>query len=57
MNLWHVGIAIYVVFGILGYCSIGGAGARLEGEERPPLWRKLIVVTLWPLAMIGAIEG
>ena len=57
MNNHHIGIAIYLALGLLGYTSIGGVGAQLEGEKKPPLWRKAIVVLFWPLAMIGAIEG
>jgi hypothetical protein len=49
--------AIYLVLGVLGYSNISGVGTRL-GEDTPqPFWRKVMVVVLWPLAMIGAIDG
>jgi hypothetical protein len=57
MHLRYILIGIYLVFGLFQYASIGGAGAQLDGTKKPPLWRKLLVIVLWPLAMIGAIEG
>ena len=53
----HIGLAIYLAFGLFGFVSIGGLGVRGEGEKRTPLWRKLMAIVFWPLAMIGAIEG
>lgn len=53
----HIGLAIYLVFGLFGFMSIGGLGATREGEKRKPLWKKLMAIVFWPLAMIGAIEG
>ena len=57
MHLRYVLAGIYIAFGLLQYSSIGGVGAELEGKKGPPLWRKVLVILLWPLAMIGAIEG
>lgn len=57
MNLIYIGIIVYIILGLVGYSSIGGVGARPGGERKPSLWRKALVVLLWPLAMIGAIEG
>jgi hypothetical protein len=53
----HIGIVIYFACGLFGFLSIGGLGARHEGEKKVPLWRKLLAIVFWPLAMIGAIEG
>jgi hypothetical protein len=53
----HIGLVIYLAFGIFGFMSIGGMGAKREGEKKTPLWRKLMAIVFWPLAMIGAIEG
>ena len=53
----HVGLAIYLAFGLFGFMPIGGLGAGREGEKRKPLWKKLMAIVFWPLAMIGAIEG
>ena len=53
----HIGLAIYLAFGLFGFISIGGLGARREGEKKTPLWRKLMAIVFWPLAVIGAIEG
>jgi hypothetical protein len=53
----HIGLAIYLACGLFGFISIGGLGARREGEKKAPLWRKLLAIVFWPLAMIGAIEG
>ena len=53
----HIFLVIYVACGLFGFISIGGLGARREGEKKPPLWRKLLAIVFWPLAMIGAIEG
>jgi hypothetical protein len=57
MSTFHMGIAIYIVLGLLGYLTIGGTGAGVDGKQKPSLLRKAAVVLLWPLAMIGAIEG
>ena len=57
MHLRYVIAGIYIAFGLLQYSSIGGVGAELEAKKGPPLWRKVLVILLWPLAMIGAIEG
>ena len=46
-----------IVLGLLGYASIGSAGAQLDGSRNPSLLRKLLVILLWPLAAIGAIDG
>ncbi len=53
----HIGLVIYLVFGLFGFMSIGGMGAKREGEKKTPLWKKLMAVVFWPLAMIGAIDG
>ena len=53
----HVGLAIYLAIGLFGFMSIGGMGAKRAGEKKTPLWRKLMAIVFWPLAMIGAIEG
>jgi hypothetical protein len=57
MSTFHLGIAIYMVLGLLGYLTISGTGAGFDGRQKTSLWRKAMVVLLWPLAMIGAIEG
>ena len=57
MHLRYIVMGIYLAFGFLQYASIGGVGAQLEGKKEPPFWRKVLVILLWPLAMIGAIEG
>jgi len=57
MITFHTGIAIYIVLGLLGYLTISGTGAGVDGKQKPSLLRKAAVVLLWPLAMIGAIEG
>ncbi|MGH9678558.1 MAG: hypothetical protein ACRD4Y_01265 [Candidatus Acidiferrales bacterium] len=57
MNFHYIAIAIYLALGLFEYNTIGGVGAHLDGEKKPPLWRRLLVIVLWPLAMIGAIEG
>jgi hypothetical protein len=54
---FHIGVAIYFALGLLGYLTISGTGAGLDGKQKPSLTRKAMVVLLWPLAMIGAIEG
>jgi len=48
--------AVYLVLGILGYSNISGVGASVGKQAPTPLWRKVMVVVLWPLAMIGAID-
>jgi hypothetical protein len=53
----QIGIAIYFALGLLGYLTISGTGAGVDGQQKPSLARKAMVVLLWPLAMIGAIEG
>jgi hypothetical protein len=53
----HIGLVIYLAFGLFGFISIGGLGAKREGEKKTPLWRKLMAIVFWPLAVIGAIEG
>lgn len=53
----HIGLVIYLAFGLFGFMSIGGLGAKRDGEKKTPLWRKLMAILFWPLAMIGAIEG
>jgi hypothetical protein len=57
VNGFHIGVAIYFALGLLGYLTISGTGAGLDGKQKPSLARKAMVVLLWPLAMIGAIEG
>jgi hypothetical protein len=57
MHLRYILAGIYIAFGLLQYSSIGGVGAQLQEAKEPPLWRKVLVILLWPLAMIGAIEG
>jgi hypothetical protein len=57
MKLIYIAISIYIVLGLLGYASIGSAGAQLDGSRNPSLLRKLLVILLWPLAAIGAIDG
>lgn len=53
----HIGLVIYLAFGLFGFMSIGGMGAKRVGEKKTPLWKKLMAVVFWPLAMIGAIDG
>jgi hypothetical protein len=53
----HIGLVIYLSIGFFGFMSIGGLAAKREGEKKTPLWRKLMAIVFWPLAMIGAIEG
>jgi len=54
----HIGLATYLAFGLFGFMSIGGLGAKKEGEtKKTPLWKKLVAIVFWPLAMIGAIDG
>ena len=57
MDKHYIAISIYLVLGLLGYTSVGGVGAHVAGEKKPPIWRRALVILLWPLAMIGAIEG
>ena len=57
MSSHHIGLAIYLGIGLFGFMSIGGAGVRRPGEKKTPIWRKLMAIVFWPLAMIGAIEG
>jgi hypothetical protein len=53
----RIGLAIYLAIGLFGFMSIGGLGAKRDGEKKTPLWRKLMAIVFWPLAVIGAIEG
>jgi hypothetical protein len=53
----HIGLAIYLAIGLFGFISIGGLSATRQGDKKTPLWRKLLAIVFWPLAMIGAIEG
>jgi len=53
----HIGLVIYLALGLFGFMSIGGLGVTREGKKKKPLWKKLMAVVFWPLAMIGAIEG
>ena len=53
----HIGVVIYLAFGMFGFMSIGGIGAKRDGEKKTPLWKKLMAIVFWPLAMIGAIDG
>jgi hypothetical protein len=53
----HIGLVIYLAFGLFGFISIGGLGVTREGEKKKALWRKLLAIVFWPLAVIGAIEG
>jgi hypothetical protein len=53
----HIGLAIYLAIGLFGFISIGGLGAERAGGKKTPIWRKLMAIVFWPLAMIGAIEG
>jgi len=55
MHLRYVALVIYLVLGLFGYASYGGVGTGLDGKQKTPVWRKALVVLLWPLAMIGAI--
>ena len=57
MKWIYIATSVYIVLGLLGFASIGSAGARLEGRRNPSLLRKVLVILLWPLAAIGAIEG
>jgi hypothetical protein len=56
MNVLVIGLALYLLFGLLGYTSIAGTGDTLGKARKPSLLRRVMVVILWPLAMIGAIE-
>lgn len=53
----EIAVTLYFIFGVLGFSNIGGAGAELEPARKPSLFRRLLVILFWPLAMIGAIEG
>ena len=53
----EIALALYFVFGLLGYSNIGGVGAALDSSKKPSLFRRFLVILFWPLAMIGAIEG
>ena len=57
MHKHYIGIAIYLLLGLFAYTSVGGAGADMKGEKKTPIWRRLVIIVLWPLAMIGAIQG
>ena len=54
---WEIALVLYFLVGVIGYGTIGGAGAELEPAKKPSLFRRALIVVLWPLAMIGAIEG
>jgi hypothetical protein len=57
MKAFEIGIGIYLALGLLGYIGIAGRVTCADPEKKPPLWRRAMVVVLWPLAMIGAIES
>jgi hypothetical protein len=57
MKLYEIGFGIYLALGLLGYVSIAGRGTCADPEKKPPFWRRALIVALWPLAMIGAIES
>jgi len=50
-------LTVYFLLGLLGYSNIGGVGAAFDASKKPSLFRRLLVILFWPLAMIGAIEG
>jgi hypothetical protein len=57
MKLYEIGFGIYLALGLLGYIAIAGRGTCADPEKKPPFWRRALIVALWPLAMIGAIES
>jgi hypothetical protein len=57
MKLIEIGLGIYLALGLLGYIGIAGRVTCSDPEKKPPFWRRAMVVVLWPLAMIGAIES
>ena len=57
MSKYDIALAIYLAMGLMGYISISGVGAGSDGKHKPSRMRKVLVILLWPLAMIGAIEG
>ncbi len=56
VNTYRIIGAVYLLLGFLGYSNISGVGTSLGSKTPTPLWRKVMVVALWPLAMIGAID-
>lgn len=58
MKLLYIAISVYLLLGVLGYWGNSGtSGIELVGGKRASLVRRVFVVLLWPLAMIGAIEA
>ena len=53
----EIALALYFIFGVLGYSNIGGASVELDSHKKPSFLRRVLVILFWPLAMIGAIEG
>jgi hypothetical protein len=56
MKLLEIGFAIYLALGLLGYIGIAGGADCVGSGPKPRFWRKVLVVVLWPLAMVGAID-
>jgi hypothetical protein len=52
-----IGLAIYLTLGLMGYISISSVGAGSDGKKKPSRVSKVLVILLWPLAMIGAIKA
>jgi len=58
MKLIYIAISVYLLLGILGYWGNSGtSGIELVGGKKASLARRIFLVLLWPLAMIGAIEA
>ena len=57
MSKFDIGLAIYLTLGLMGYISISSVGAGSDGKKKPSRVSKVLVILLWPLAMIGAIKA
>jgi hypothetical protein len=57
MSKFDIGIAIYLALGLLGYIAISGVGTGFNRKQKLSRVNKLLVILLWPLAMIGAIKA
>lgn len=58
MKLIYIAITAYLLLGVLGYWGNSSTtGIELVGGKKPSLIRRIFIVMLWPLAMIGAIEA
>ncbi|HTP70534.1 MAG TPA: hypothetical protein VMJ35_16615 [Dongiaceae bacterium] len=58
MKLFYIAISVYLLLGVLGYWGNSGTtGIELVGGKKASVARRIFVILLWPLAMIGAIEA